>query len=940
MAVVEDDELGLFREDRRVFLGWDVPVLEVLRERLLASPAALARTLVVVPTAESGRALRESLAAAGGCLSPEVVTPGGLMGRLGSGPEVASEAVEVLAWVEVLEGVGDWGAYATVFPDPPGAGEQSGWSLGLARSLVGVRKGLQERGLTITSAARRLGNTVEGERWLALARLEAKVGGKLKSWGLAGRSEVLGMRDASFRMQDCWPGLGRVVLAGVADVPEVAVRMLEGSNVPMEVLVAAPEEMADRFDDWGRPLGCWAEEEIAWPGTGSVRLVADTREQAEEAFRVVAEGARSSDRVALGAADEETAEELERVGAREGWPVFYPGKEVRAPWLAWLGAWRSFLRHPGVVEAIDLLGCAETGALVRGKRAQRVRALSKARDSHLVRQGEDVARALARLEDECGRMRDAGEEERADRRARLVEELRLAMETMDLLEKRRTSFLREGFHDGLGRLLPVLDPGGESGLEEWVGESSGLAAEVSRDPGFWIDLLVADAPGGQAVEPGDRVLDVVGWLELFYEPGDHLVICGMNEGLVPAQESSDPWLPESVRRVLGLSTAEARAARDAYLLTAMMKMRETNGRVDLLLAKSTLGGDVLKPSRLLLAAKGEELARRVEELFREVEPPESGLAWTLDERFRWQRPICDERVEKLSVTAFSDYLACPFRFYLKHVRRMQEPEPERVEWNARDFGTVAHLVLERWGRDPEAREYSKVEAIEEWVLAELDRVVGEGFGGSPPLAVRIQREAMAQRLSWFARVQACERAAGWRVVEVERNFSLTIGGIEVRGQVDRIEEHQDGRRRILDYKTSAAAKKVEQAHLRRVTAATRWPEHLEGVEKVSMPGGKKRWINLQVPIYSAALGSVDELGYFALGATEADVDLVVWEGFGTDEEESAMACARWIAGQVEAGEFWPPAERVEFDDYEALAFGRSLREAFPKPEFLVEGGTQ
>ena len=919
--MVEGDELGLFREDRRVFLGWDRPVLEALAERLLTSPAALAETLVVVPTAESGRALRERLAVGGGCLAPVVVTPGGLLGRITSVAGVASEALETLAWVEVLEGVGDWSPFEAVFPQAPGEGERPGWALGLARSLVGLRTGLQERGMTMASASRRLTNSVDGERWQGLAQLEAEVVGRLKSWELAGRSEALGMPVAGSRVQDCLPAVDRVVLAAVADVPEVVVQVLEGSGWPMEVLVVAPEEAKDRFDDWGRPLPCWAEAELAWPEDGSVRLVADTREQAEEAFRVIAEGGRDSDGVALGSADEETAEELERVGGREGWPVFFPGKESRAPWVAWMGAWRNFLRQPGVAEVIDLLGCDQTGALVRGKRAQRVRALSRLRNEWLVRDHEDVKRLPDLLSKE-------------DPQGRWTEDVELAAETLEVLVKRRASFVREGFHRSMARLLPVVDPEGESGLAEWLEETKDVAGKSSRDAAFWIELLLAGPAVRGSVVPGERVLDVVGWLELFYEPGEHLVLCGMNEGLVPAQESSDPWLPESVRRALGLSTAEKRAARDAYLLTAMLKMREKSGRVDLLLAKSTLGGDVLKPSRLLLAARGEELARRVEELFREVEPPESGLAWTLDETFRWQRPDAQKDVERMSVTAFSDYLACPFRYSLKHVLRMQEPEPERVEWNARDFGTVVHVVLERWGRDEEAREFSKVEAIEEWVHQELEHVVAERFGKHPPLAVQIQAEAMRQRLSWFAGVQACERAVGWRVVEVEKNFALELEGVEVRGQVDRIEEHADGRRRILDYKTKGEAVKVQAAHLKRVNAATRFPEHLEGVEAVCTPDGKQRWINLQVPIYSAALGSVDELGYFALGATEADVAVQVWDGFGTDEEESALACARWVVGQVKAGVFWPPAEKVKYDDYKALALGRSLNEVMGGGEVM------
>jgi ATP-dependent helicase/nuclease subunit B len=261
---------------------------------------------------------------------------------------------------------------------------------------------------------------------------------------------------------------------------------------------------------------------------------------------------------------------------------------------------------------------------------------------------------------------------------------------------------------------------------------------------------------------------------------------------------------------------------------------------------------------------------------------------------------------------------------------MSAPEPERREWNARDFGNIAHLVLETWSRDPAAVDLSKREAIEEQLLEILARLLDERFGKRPPLAVRIQAEGLRQRLRWFARQQACQRASGWRIVEVERKFELTVGGVTVVGKIDRVDEHDDGRRRVLDYKTKAKADEVERAHRVKTGPGTRWPQHLLAATAVRCAGlerGKpveKRWRNLQVPIYAAALGEVAELGYFALGATEAEVRLSLWEDFRTSDREAALRCAEWIVGQIKAAVFWPPAERVDYDDVEVLAAGKTL----------------
>lgn len=917
----EELELGLFEEDRRVFLGWGRPLLAEVVEWLWERGEKLPGMLVVVPTAQSGRSLREKLAEAGGCLAPQVVTPGYFMRAEGAAPE----AVELLAWVEVLEGVDDWSAYEAAFPIAPGEGEGSGWAMGLARSLAGVRMSLLENGLTISTAAKWMKETVEAERWRALAGLEGAVERLLGSWQVISRSAVLSRGGFS------WPaGVGEVVVAGVVDLPKAVGRILEQAPVPVSVLV--PGETKGDFDEWGRPEPIWSEREIAWPEVGAVQLVADPRQQADEVVRLLGECGTSSEDLVLGSADEETSGELVRAFGRAGWPVFDPGRQVVPGLVAWLSAWRAYLRKPEMAQAVDLLGFKQTGILVRGRRAQRATALSGVRDAWLARSRDDVQRAALQAAKDLEQAREEGAESFVTRGEFAVEQLEVAEETLERLEARRGMFLRDGFHAGMERLLSVVDPEDESGMRDWLAATGELAGMVRRDAGFWVELFLATSGTSLEAAPDDRVLDVLGWVELLFESGSHLVICGMNEGMVPDRESTDAWLPEGTRRVLGLSSGETRAARDAFLLTALLNARTDSGRVDLLLAKSSGGGDALKPSRLLLAAKGEELARRVTGLFRELEPPESGLAWTLEESWRWQPRLAEGR-GKLSVTAFSDFLACPFRFYLKQVLRMGEPEPERVEWNARDFGTVAHVVLERWALDEEARDFSKTEAIEDWVHGELDRVVLERFGEQAPLAVRIQCEAMRRRLSWFARVQACERAAGWRVVEVEKRFTLDLDGIEVRGQVDRVEQNDDGRRRILDYKTSAKASKVDEAHRKKIVASTNWPAHLEGIEEVRSADGKFRWTNLQVALYSAALGDVDEIGYFALGATESDVKLSLWEDFGSDERESALECARWVVGQVKAEAFWPPAEKVTYDDYERLALGRSLEETVKR-----EGG--
>jgi hypothetical protein len=130
--------------------------------------------------------------------------------------------------------------------------------------------------------------------------------------------------------------------------------------------------------------------------------------------------------------------------------------------------------------------------------------------------------------------------------------------------------------------------------------------------------------------------------------------------------------------------------------------------------------------------------------------------------------------------------------------------------------------------------------------------------------------------------------------------------------------------RVLDYKSSKEAKDVIKEHQKTFRGDP--PKHLRA-EEVTAPSGAV-WTNLQVPFYAAALGEVDEIGYFALGHDEANVKITPWHDFTDEDKASATRCAEWIVTQVQGEVFWPPAGKVQYEDFEDLTYGRELKDAF------------
>jgi ATP-dependent helicase/nuclease subunit B len=905
---------------QREFLGWDEPFLNKVVGWLLLRRDELPYLLVVVPTAQSGRRLREALAAAtGALLAPRVVTPGSFLQVHAA--TAAPDWMERLAWMETLEAVSDWSAYTALFPESPGTGRN--WAGGLAQDLVQLRHTLQENGLLLATAARKLADSVEAERWAALADLESQVERTLEAWGAPSRSRLLA---ASLPLP---PDISGIVLAGVPEMPPLVERAWAASSLTVTALIGAPSSAATDFSPSGRPSPIWNERTLA-QANGETLVAADPRQQAVEALRVIANRQTSSDEVALGAADPAVGSELARALTREGWITFHPAEAQPTRGLArFLKIWCAFLVDPSLAVTSDLLTFPECGVLIGGKRAHKARQLAELRDRWMIVRADDLQRRL-----DTGKFRNDSEKETAA----------TVLEMVNSLERWRSSHLNESFLGSLERFLKVLartSPATEEVAAELLAslaKAAPLIQQVRRSAGFWLELILAELPSPLPTPPEDRVIDVQGWLELFHEPGKHLVLCGMNDGKIPARSGGEPWLSEASREKLGLIKDTDRSARDAYLYHAMIQARLTDGQVDVICGKSGATGDALLPSRLLLAVPRAELPARVKALFREVEPPEAGLRWEAD--WRWQPRVVSPPL-RLNATSLGDYLSCPFRYYLKHVLAMQRPEPDRSEWRPRDFGTVAHEILERWGRDLTARTATQPELIHAWLSAELDRVVSEWFGKNAPLAVRIQTEALRQRLVWFSRTQAELSAEGWEIVDVERKVEVPVGEAKIIAKIDRIDQHREtGRRRVLDYKTGKV-NKVDGAHRKKVNDKTQLAAHLSFDGPAVYVGEEKGksaqflWINLQLPLYAVALADADEAlpapCYFTLGATEADVAIHEWTDFETADMEAARACAAWVAGQIAETRFWPPAEKVAYDDYQALAAGRSLAEMVAWP---------
>jgi len=867
--------------------------------------------LVVLPTIETGRRVVDALLAGGGVVfPPKFATPLTLV-PFGKGDGVATAAQAEMAWRTVLSEARDC---PLTFGDQPGTK--------LAGSFVTLTRDLAAAGLDIPAAARIL--AARDARWEEWERLWKAFSRRLAAVGLRCPATAQIEAAASFHP----PGIRKILVAGVADLPPLALRALR--NVETEIFVHAPGVERGAFDEFGRARPeFWSRAPLPVRDS-QIRVVADPVQLGQALVEIPAPV-----RLAVFCGDPGLSMDLsfalEEAGRSGFLPEGYPLNRHPIVRLAILlarlpadGSWshlEALVFHPDFSEWLGDL-------------------LPAHRDWNQL----GLLTFCASLEEIPNRLRCSRcSDEEAARQSLLTGLSPLFEKLRELTRQLSSSNAARVLRDILADLYGPRDLGKRPGDKEAAKAVISLLDEISEFPALGkteaatVLTMLEAIPGTwtPAREPG--AVEIEGWLELAGEDAPVMVLAGLNEGLLPTKRRVDALLPDAARAALGLDDAVSRHARDTAILHAALAVREPEN-IHILALRQSADGSPLKPSRLLLRVPDRELAGRVHLLVKDPPTP-AGSAPLL--RFsaaplRIARP--PEPARSLNVTSLKSYLACPLRFYLKNRLGFSAPQTGGAMLEANTFGTWIHDVLKRFGNDPDVAASRDAGEIRDWLLPRWDRLF-DGLEDDIPLM--LQRESGRLRLEAFAIAQAEMRTDGWMPGLVEWKFAdLTPPGwpLALRGRIDRVDVRGEDLL-LMDYKTGSLKKgrnPVRAAHLARAQTPGRF-----GVRPDYAFLGGEVWCDLQLPLYALAVelarpvenisGAV-RLGYFRLADEVAETGLVEWEDA---EIASAVDCAAGIAGEVArdavldwiaAGDFSRFAVDPPYDDFEELALSRFIEE--------------
>ena len=920
---------------------------------------SLAHIMVVVPTAQSGRNLRLKLAQEanrrgwGGILPPQVVLPMHLVVPAEQKLRDASEAELAVVFQQFVKANRDSLLKLDLLFLPEDFEDLTA-RFALLDQLSDIWHVLAGRGLLMRDVVGLAGETLDAQlgeerrRWEQLAELEQAFFDCLHGYGLV--HPVESVRAAKSQAAIVGDEISEIVLPALADpirVFEDVMRQQVEHGKRVTVLLHAAAADAGRFDEWGRPLT------EAWTGGHRPDLTPLT----EANIVTAANGAALADAVAsdfppsdgtgalpaLALCDGDLFENLAGAFMKRGYVVHNPERhslvrsslgrmienlmsvytESALPWKSFVALFRS----DDVMSAMGLRGL---------DRARVLEGLDLVQNAFIpLTVPENFAFPPAKDEDDDARQR---------RNRELMDEFaargREFVAVMD--GKKKDASLADFIRSMLQWIFAGRRIGAGAEEKEFLAATDAVRDFLSVFEGETIRSLELSPREFAAfvrreldaavysLEPDSAdAIRTEGWLELAWSLADSLALAGFHEGKVPDSVVGHPFLPDVLRKALGLCSNEDRLARDSWLLSELFASH-ASADVRLYVARTNDDGDICRPSRLLYLCSDAMLASRIGRLFGDA-PVESR---DRSRRVEWPMRLPDEvePTDHFSPSALDTYINCPFTYLLKYGLRMQTYR-DKVKLGADDFGTLVHAALESYARTQIARgddQLTDAEAIRAIFRTQIFPALRARYG-TTTLNISLQLEALEGRLGNFATVQANWARQGWRIraaeleigdgksTDPERKYVDSGLGFKVHGFIDRVDENinSEAKKRfcVIDYKTWD--KKSLVSHVYTSDRGSIQP-HLDFGRKFGYPMfriGKsefeRRVLSVQLPVYAACLTNVmkgyspqdSELKYLILGKTAEATDFVP---LAEEVSAAALETARRAAECIRANIFWPP----------------------------------
>lgn len=433
----------------------------------------------------------------------------------------------------------------------------------------------------------------------------------------------------------------------------------------------------------------------------------------------------------------------------------------------------------------------------------------------------------------------------------LLDEVRKLFESVDLKNEKGADLALKIFHrpktisEFLGNLESIwvhnytLDLSGDSeeSLEKSLSENAlqaidqlGEIFKKFEEISINVAIRIVKRQIQQISTPlkGDPIEDIqiMGMLESRNLHFDHVILLGMNEGVIPVARNPHSLIPYTIRRAFSLPVLENQNGLSAYLFYRLLHVNPEILIVYNHLISENSSGEL---SRFIHQLEFETSAKV---LYRNVQLGSQSVSEKSDspkEKVQTLPPIekkgevweklkefLNNGGRRLSASAFTAYLQSPYYFFIKYIAGIKE-EPQISKGLEKNVvGTLVHKIMELY-YEPYLKSQkqiikedfkdlkNKVDLLARQAFIEIN--LNEPQSARDDLSIEISKKYAYEFLSYDAKTYS-----GFQIKELENeddynyNFPISILGdehfVRLRGIIDRV-DFRDGSYHIVDYKTGS-----------------------------------------------------------------------------------------------------------------------------------------
>jgi probable DNA repair protein len=299
-------------------------------------------------------------------------------------------------------------------------------------------------------------------------------------------------------------------------------------------------------------------------------------------------------------------------------------------------------------------------------------------------------------------------------------------------------------------------------------------------------------------------IQVLGELEATGMQFDHLWVMGLSDDAWPRAPRPNPFLPVELQRAAGLPQGSAagmlelaRRLTDEWLSCA--------GEVVLSYPQREEDRE-FEPSPLILAVPERALALPDYASYRDAVHRRRAVEHSGDAK----APRLRETAVRGGASVLRDQSACPFRALALHRLGAKGLEAPHAGLDAMERGTLVHRTLAQVWAQLKSRD-----ALDAMPPADLEALLAQA---AEDAVARIRRErptVLAGRFAAIEKRRLAQRAREWleaerlrggfTVLATEDKRRIETGGLLLETRLDRVDQTDDGRRIVIDYKTGKAS---------------------------------------------------------------------------------------------------------------------------------------